>query len=214
MNYNSVHNQLYYKMMAAHENNICIETSELDLEEASIAQEEADIYTPLLHEHQQSHKHTNDITHRIIIHRMTVVTVASIIISVLLLYAYVTSIPDGANNNNLFSYYLSVQISFYGIFAIINAFIFSNTNQKPPISKINIANLFKRSNIFFMSGIIVKIAYVTAVIVLSITGNQSNNSTVYFNYIILEFILFIIIVYTLFITNSYMGETPTPPPPI
>ena len=203
--------------MAAHESNICIETSELDLEEASIAQEEADIYTPLLHEHQQSHQqsHTNDITHRIIIHRMTVVTVASIIISVILLYAYVTSIPAGANNNNLFSYYLSVQISFYGIFAIINAFIFSNTNQKPPISKINIANLFKRSNIFFMSGIIVKIAYVTAVIVLSITGNQSNNSTVYFNYIILEFILFIIIVYTLFITNSYMGKPRQPhPPPI
>ena len=34
--------------MAAHENNICIETSELDLEEASIAQEEADIYCLLL----------------------------------------------------------------------------------------------------------------------------------------------------------------------
>ena len=109
--------------MAAHENNICIETSELDLEEASIAQEEADIYTPLLHEHQQSHKHTNDITHRIIIHRMTVVTVASIIISVLLLYAYVTSIPDGANNNNLFSYYLVNFASYNKVYGSIGSLI-------------------------------------------------------------------------------------------
>jgi hypothetical protein len=160
--------------------------------------------------HWESVKHLHG-KYKIITNRILCLTTAALALAGLLLYTFILVKQMNPSsiifNGKVFYYYLAVQITFYGMYVIINLFVFVFGYALPntPTDKLVIVQMFNNNNILFTCSIINKVAYVVAIIIY-LAERESPQLTDYFNFIMVEFILFIIMVYIIFNTNTHIRE--------
>lgn len=175
--------------------------------------ENNEIIKPLLHvAHMQSapakqsvEAHMNSIYKKILIRIYFIILMTCSMIG-LLLYIFLSmrqsDILFGKYGIELFYYYLTIQICFYTIFALIHIFILSYACLSTRDKK-NITTLLKNNNIIFACGIIIKFVYVIMLIILSAQSGVKI-LTYYYNLIIGEIIIYLCMMYSIHNVNSHI----------